>query len=125
MTLALNGIGVGKGVGIGKAHVLRRGQADISHYSVPAHYLPDEVARYRAAVAAVQRQLQSTRRQIPRDVPVAILALIDVHLLFSYFCAFVRLPVLLFVRLLCIADWALQMLLETLLQAFSNMNNPY
>src|SRR3569833_3843943 len=53
MTLASNGIGVGKGVGIAKAHVLRRGQADISHYSVPAHYLPDEVARYRAAVAAV------------------------------------------------------------------------
>ena len=125
MTLALNGIGVGKGVGIGKAHVLRRGQADISHYSVPAHYLPDEVARYRAAVAAVQRQLQSTRRQIPRDVPVDILALIDVHLLMTEDSAFAREPVLLIERHQCNAEWALQMQRETLLQAFSNMSDPY
>lgn len=125
MALALNGIGVGKAVGIGKAHVLRRGQTDISHYSIPVHYLQDEIARYRAAVAAVQRQLQSTRRQIPRDVPVDILALIDVHLLMTEDSAFAREPVLLIERHQCNAEWALQMQRETLLQSFSNMSDPY
>ena len=125
MALALNGIGVGKGVGIGRAHVLRRGLADVSHYSIPPHFLQDEIERYRAAVTAVQRQLQSTRRQIPRDVPVDIIALIDVHLLMTEDSAFAREPVLLIERHQCNAEWALQMQREILLQAFGNMSDPY
>lgn len=125
MALALNGIGVGKGVGIGKAHMLWRGNADISHYSVPAHYINDEVARYRAAVAAVQRHLELTRRQVPRNIPVDVLALIDVHLLMTEDSAFTREPVLLIERHRCNAEWALQMQREILLQAFSNMTDPY
>lgn len=125
MALALSGIGVGKGVGIGKAHVSWRGNADISHYSVPSHYINDEIARYRAAVAAVQRHLETTRRQVPRNVPVDILALIDVHLLMTEDSAFTREPVLLIERHRCNAEWALEMQRDILLQAFSNMTDPY
>lgn len=125
MTLALSGIGVGKGVGIGRAHVLRRGDAEISHYSVPEHFLADEIARYRAAVAAVRRQLEATRLQIPRDVPVDIVALIDVHLLMTEDSAFVREPVQLIERHRCNAEWALKMQREVLLDAFASMADPY
>src|SRR3569623_64738 len=110
--------GVDKGVGIGKAHILRRGYADISHYNVPARFVADEVGRYRAALAAVRQQLESARLQIPRDVPVDILALIDVHLLMTQDSAFSREPVLLIERHRCNAEWALQMQRETLVQAF-------
>src|SRR3569623_852663 len=125
MTLALNGIGVGKGVGTGKAHILRRGYADISHYNVPARFVADEVGRYRSALAAVRQQLESARLQIPRDVPVDILALIDVHLLMTQDSAFAREPVLLLERHRCNAEWALQMQRETLVQAFGAMSDAY
>ena len=125
MTLALNGIGVGKGVGIGKAHILRRGYADISHYNVPARFVAGEVGRYRSALAAVRQQLESARLQIPRDVPVDILALIDVHLLMTQDSAFAREPVLLIERHRCNAEWALQMQRETLVQAFGAMSDAY
>src|SRR3569623_3580652 len=125
MTLALNGIGVGKGVGTGKAHILRRGYADISHYNVPARFVADEVGRYRSALAAVRQQLESARLQIPRDVPVDILALIDVHMLMPQDSAFAREPVLLLERHRCNAEWALQMQRETLVQAFGAMSDAY
>ncbi|MEK7321444.1 MAG: phosphoenolpyruvate--protein phosphotransferase [Pseudomonadota bacterium] len=125
MTLALNGVGAGKGVAIGKARILRRGYFDISHYSVPAHFLADEIARYRAATAAVKRRLESTRRQIPRDTPLDIFALVDVHLMMADDSAFVHDPVRLIEQHRCNAEWALQMQRETLVQAFHAMEDPY
>lgn len=125
MTLALNGVGAGKGVAIGRARLLRRGYFDISHYSVPAHFLADEIARYRAAIAAVKRRLESTRRQIPNDTPLDIFALVDVHLMMTDDSAFAHDPVRLIEQHRCNAEWALQMQREILVQAFHAMEDPY
>ncbi len=125
MTLVLHGISAGKGVGIGKARLLRRGYFEISHYSIPARYLHDEVGRYRAAIGAVRRQLEDARRQIPRDTPLDIFALVDVHLMMADDSAFAYEPVRLIEQHRCNAEWALQMQREMLLQTFRAMDDPY
>ena len=125
MTLVLHGIGAGKGVGIGKARILRRGYFEISHYSVPARYLHEEITRYRAAIGAVKRRLEAARRQIPRDTPLDIFALVDVHLMMADDNAFTHEPVRLMEQHRCNAEWALQMQREVLVQSFHAMDDPY
>ncbi len=125
MTLTLNGIGVAKGIGIGRARLLQHGSMDIVQYSLPAHYLYDEVGRYRAALDTVKIQLQATRRKIPRNAPVDIVALIDVHLMMVEDSVFSEGPVHHIEQQRCNAEWALHLQRQSLVKSFEEMSDPY
>jgi phosphotransferase system enzyme I (PtsI) len=58
MSLALSGIGVSRGIAIGKAHFLR-GSVEVLEGSLPESLLDEEVARFLEAVETERRQLES------------------------------------------------------------------
>ena len=51
------GLGVSPGVGIGKVHLRESGDIQLIEYQVPARRVPDEIARFRGAVAKSRRQV--------------------------------------------------------------------
>ncbi len=63
MSLALSGIGVSRGIAIGKAYLLQRGLPEVSEYAIPKAQIKDEVTRFMQAVdggaAAAQGDPQS------------------------------------------------------------------
>ena len=81
MTLALSGIGVSRGVAIGKAHVIMRGGVDVFEISIPGDAIEDEIERFLSAVATAREQLRSIRENIPQDTRADIATFIDAHLL--------------------------------------------
>lgn len=80
-SFTLHGIPVSRGIAIGRAHLLRPAARDVKHYLVAEEKVEAEAARLVNAIAAVNRELQAVRSDLPPDAPSELAAFIDVHAL--------------------------------------------
>ncbi len=81
MSLALAGIGVSRGVAIGKVHLLERGEPEVVEYQLPPKKINQEIKRFRRALEVARQQLRDIRTRIPSSTPADINAFIDTYLL--------------------------------------------
>ena len=66
MSLALSGIGVSRGIAIGRAHVLLRGSIEVLESVLPEDLIENEVERFLQAVHSARLQLESLREQVDK-----------------------------------------------------------
>jgi len=125
MSLVLNGIGVSRGVAIGKAHIIMRGSIEVLESAIPPQFIEGEVTRFMNAVETARLQLNSIRDNIPADTRADIAAFIDTHLLMLDDATIVSTPVELIRQNGCNAEWALKMQRNALVEVFEQMNDPY
>jgi phosphotransferase system enzyme I (PtsI) len=125
MSLALNGIGVSRGVAIGKAHIIQRGSIEVLESAIPPAFIENEVTRFLNAVETARLQLNSIRDNIPADTRADIAAFIDTHLLMLDDATIVSTPVELIRQNGCNAEWALKLQRNALAEVFEQMNDPY
>jgi len=84
MSLWLNGIGVSRGIAIGRVQKLSGGDLEIPEYGIAEADVEAEVSRFTDAQARGREQLQQIRTQVPAGIGGAeneIAAFIDTHLL--------------------------------------------
>ena len=79
MSNSFHGIGLGGGIGIGRARVLRAGLVDIPLHRFAPAQRATEVARLHAAIDAVKADLHAVASHLPADAPPEARALLDVH----------------------------------------------
>ena len=125
MSLALSGIGVSRGVAIGKAHIIQRGSLEVLESAIPADLIEDEVARFLKAVAAAREQLEDIRKRIPQNTRADIAAFIDTHLLMLDDATLVTTPVDLIRELGCNAEWALKLQRDAVVEVFDQIDDAY
>lgn len=125
MTFALFGVGVSRGVAIGRVHVLERDQLEIIEYPIDAGQVDAEVQRFHRAVAIARQQLRAVRDHIPANTPTDVAAFIDAHLLMLEDSALALEPGRLIHELKCNAEWALKLQRDTLVGVFEEMDDPY
>lgn len=125
MSLALSGIGVSRGVAIGKAHIILRGTVEVLECAIPENLIEDEVARFLKAVNCARQQLEDIRMRIPGNVRVDIAAFIDTHLLMLDDATLVTTPVDLIRERGCNAEWALKLQRDAVVDVFEQMDDAY
>ncbi len=125
MTIALHGMGVSRGIAIGKVHVVKRDQLDIREYSIRKHRIDDEIKRFENALTNARQQLRAIREHIPDTTSVDIEAFIDTHLLMLDDAALTKEPMRLIKELSCNAEWALQLQRDALVAVFDEMDDAY
>ena len=125
MSLALSGIGVSRGVAIGKAHVIMRGSIDVTECSLPGDLIEDEISRFLNAVETARQQLESIRQRIPKDTRADISAFIDTHLLMLDDATLVTTPVETIREYHCNAEWALKLQRDAVVAVFEQMDDAY
>jgi phosphotransferase system enzyme I (PtsI) len=125
MSLALSGIGVSRGVAIGKAHIILRGSIEVLESAIPGHLIEDEVSRFLGAVDSARRQLQAIQEHIPVNTGVDIAAFIETHLLMLDDAMLVNVPVDLIRQHHCNAEWALKLQRDALVNVFEQMDDAY
>lgn len=125
MTLALHGIGVSRGIAIGKVHLIETDQLDIHEYSIAHDLVEKEVLRFEQAVASARQQLRAVRQHIPSATDVDIKAFIDTHLLMLEDTALTQEPMRLIRDLACNAEWALKLQRDALVHVFDEMDDAY
>ena len=125
MSLALSGIGVSRGVAIGKAHVILRGSIEVLESTISDHLVEDEVSRFLNAVDSARRQLRAIHEHIPASTGVDITAFIETHLLMLDDAMLVNVPVDLIREHHCNAEWALKLQRDALVNVFERMDDAY
>lgn len=125
MSVSLYGMGVARGVAIGRVHVLERDQLEIPEYAIPPIYRDEEIQRFQNALAVARQQLRAVREHIPSTTPGDIAAFIDAHLLMLEDAALSAEPMRLVRELGCNAEWALKLQRDALVSVFEEMDDPY
>ena len=125
MSLALSGIGVSRGVAIGKAHIILRGSIEVLESAIPAHLIEDEITRFLGAVDSARQQLQAIQKRIPANTGVDIASFIETHLLMLDDATLVTTPVDLIREHHCNAEWALKLQRDAVVSVFERMDDAY
>jgi phosphotransferase system enzyme I (PtsI) len=125
MSLALSGIGVSRGIAIGRAHVLLRGSIEVLESALPEDLIETEVERFLQAVHSARLQLESLRERIPPGTRADIAAFIDTHRLMLDDATLVTTPVELIRERGCNAEWALKLQRDAVVEVFDRMDDPY
>ncbi len=123
--LGLKGVGVSRGIAIGKVHLLQRNQLNIRESLIPVHLIEAEVDRFNQALATAQQQLAVIRGKIPLNTPVDIVSFFDTHLLMMADRALSSVPIEVIRRCGCNAEWALKLQRDSLVAVFEAMDDPY
>jgi phosphotransferase system enzyme I (PtsI) len=124
MSLMLSGIGISRGIAIGKAHFMRN-SIEVLQSAIPAHLLESEIARFLAAVDAARSQLEAIRERVPVETSIDITSFIDTHLLMLGDATLISTPVELIREHGCNAEWALKLQRDAVISVFEKMDDPY
>jgi len=125
MSILLTGIGVARGIAIGKAHLLLCEAPEIVEYRLPNDLLEKEVRRFDAALEQARSHLQTIRNHLPISTPADVAAFIDIHLLMLEDSTLSQVPIDLIRDSHCNAEWALKQQRDNLVQVFEAMDDPY
>ncbi|MFK8067317.1 MAG: phosphoenolpyruvate--protein phosphotransferase [Gammaproteobacteria bacterium] len=124
-TFSLQGVGVSRGIAIGRVHVIERNQQEISEYHVNEEDIQEEIARFKRALLQARKQLRSIRKHIPPDTPKNVASFIDTYLLMLRDPALKKEPIKIIRKLQCNAEWALKLQRDALIAVFDEMEDEY
>ncbi len=125
MSLTIHGIGVSGGIAIGHAHLISHTQLEVSHYEVPARQIPEEIARFDAAVQAVRGEFDHLRTVVPAGAPAELGAFIDLHQTILNDSTLSEMPRSIIAAENCNAEWALKIQTDELLMQFDAIEDVY
>jgi phosphotransferase system enzyme I (PtsI) len=125
MSFTIHGIGVSGGIAIGHAHLVSHAKLEAAHYVVPAHQVPQEAARFEAAIGDVRAELEEVRASIPPTAASEFGAFIDVHLMILRDSTLSVTPRKIIEDEQCNAEWALKVQTDALLAQFDEIEDPY
>ncbi|MFI5443989.1 phosphoenolpyruvate--protein phosphotransferase [Polaromonas sp. UC242_47] len=81
MTFSVHGLAVSRGIAIGRAVLVASSRADVAHYFIDPSKIAEEIQRVRVARDAVAEEIARVQRDLPKDAPHELSALLDVHLM--------------------------------------------
>jgi len=128
VTFTLHGIGVSRGIAIGKVHLIDHTQIEVNEFTLPKQSLADEILRFENAVRVARQQLKCIHDNIPDDPSNTsndIGAFIEIHLLMLEDSSLVETPIELIKTQHCNAEWALKVQCDKLIKVFEGMDDPY
>ena len=82
-TLHASGSGVGGGIAIGRARIIRRAGPgrEVPEFSIERAQVEAEIARLQEAVDRARASLQKVRDELPADVPEEVASFLNIHLM--------------------------------------------
>ena len=125
MSVWLNGIGVSRGIAIGRVQRMHGGDLEVPEYTLAEADLDKEIERFNTAQRLAKAQLQQVRDQIPRGLPAEIAAFIETHLLMLDDRSMTEAVVALIRGKKINAEAALREQRDALLRVFEQMDDPY
>lgn len=125
MTFSIHGLAVARGIAIGRAVLVASSRVDVAHYFLKPEQVLAEIERMRSARDAVIDELQRLQRDMPKDAPHELAALLDVHLMLLMDEELNTSVVHWIKDRLYNAEWALTSQLEVIGRQFDEMDDPY
>lgn len=125
MSFSMHGVGVSSGIAIGYAHLISHAVLEVPLYALSSEQVPDEIARFEAAIATTRRELEALRVNIPVSSPAEFGAFLDLHLLILSDSTLSKTPIDLIKSQRLNAEWALKQQMDALLAQFEQIEDDY
>jgi phosphotransferase system enzyme I (PtsI) len=127
VSFALHGVGVSGGIAIGRAQLVSHATLEVSHYTVPASRVDEEIARLGYAIDEVQKELTALHGTMTRsgEVPGEFGAFLDVHWMILNDPTLSEAPRKIIAEQRCNAEWALTQQMNVLIEQFEQIEDPY
>jgi phosphotransferase system enzyme I (PtsI) len=125
MSFTLHGIGVSGGIAIGRAHLVSHASLEVNHYTIPAHQVADESARFDAAIRQVRVEFDELQAEIPAGAPAEFSAFVNLHRMILADSTLSVEPRRIIETELCNAEWALKVQTDALLSQFDAIEDSY
>jgi len=123
--LSLFGSGIGRGIAIGPAYVLKNSDIEIPHFSLKASEVSTEVKRFRAAITATEKTYRTLLKTLPKDAPKESAAFINAHMLMLRDPMIIDKSIKIISKEQVNAEYALQTQADTLIKVFEQMEDAY
>jgi phosphotransferase system enzyme I (PtsI) len=125
VNFVLHGVAVSAGITIGHAHLVSSARLEAAHYEIPESAVQAEIFRFDAAIARAKQELAALEGQIPEDAPGEFAAFINLHRMILEDSSLSQAPRELIRERRTNAEWALVQQMETLVEQFEEMEDPY
>ena len=125
VNFVLHGSSVASGITIGHAHLVSSARLEVAHYQIAEEAVPAEIFRFDAAIARAKQELALLEGQMPEDAPAEFAAFINLHRMILEDSSLSHAPRELIRERRCNAEWALVQQMETLVEQFEAMEDPY
>jgi phosphotransferase system enzyme I (PtsI) len=125
MTAELRGLGVARGIAIGRAHLLAPSELDVKQYHVQRGDVLHEVARLNNAFSLVRAELEELRSAVSSEAPGEVKAFLDLHRMILDDSLLCDAPRDLVRSRLINSEWALTIQLEELCRQFDAIDDEY
>jgi len=125
MSFTLHGTPVSGGIAIGHAHLVSHARLEVAHYVIPQYQVPEESARYEAALKTVRAELEELRTQIPPGAPQEFEAFLNLYLMILNDATLSKAPRQIIETEQCNAEWALKVQMDALLDQFDQIEDGY
>ena len=121
----LTGLGVARGIVIGRAHLLAPSELDIRQFNIQRGDVLHEVARLNNAFSLVRAELEELRNNVADDALAEVRAFLDLHRMILDDSLLCDAPRDLVRSRLINAEWALTIQLEEVCQQFESIDDEY
>jgi phosphotransferase system enzyme I (PtsI) len=125
MSFALHGLSVSNGVAIGHALTISAASLDVTHQFIASGSEEQEVVRLQQAFELAMQELHDLKDRLSEDAPEEMSAFLDVHRLILEDIDLRQKPEALILKRRYNAAWALTTVLDDLLLAFEEIDDPY
>lgn len=125
MSFTIHGIGISGGIAIGHAQLVSHAQLEVAHYEIPKTRIPEEKARFDAAIVTARAELASLTQHIPVGAPAEFEAFLNLHLMILDDPTLSEAPKQLIETRQCNAEWALKLQMEALIEQFERIEDGY
>jgi phosphotransferase system enzyme I (PtsI) len=129
MTFSIHGLAVARGIAIGRAVLVASSRVDVAHYFIDANQVDAEIERVRngrnAVVDEIHRLQVSIAQMGPKEAPLELTALLDVHLMLLQDLELISGVKHWITDRLYNAEWALTTQLEIIGRQFDEMEDEY
>lgn len=123
--LSLFGSGIGRGIAIGPAYVLRNSDIETPQINLNKRDVGKEVKRFRAAIQKTEDQYKTILKQLPKDAPKESAAFVNAHMMMLKDPLLVNESIKIIKRDLINAEYALEQQSENLTKVFEQMQDTY
>ncbi|AUX60650.1 phosphoenolpyruvate--protein phosphotransferase [Simonsiella muelleri ATCC 29453] len=125
MMIVLHGYAAGRGIAIGRAHLVVRGISQVPQYHLKDDEIPNEISRFEAAIKSTRKQLEQIRSAIPENAPTELGAFISLHLMLLTDVTLSREPIDILQEQAINAEWALKIQTDHLSLQFDEIDDEY
>lgn len=121
----LKGIGVSRGIGIGKAIILDKRAVSIPHYSIKAQNINKEQKRLITALSKTKKEIKKIKLNIDRTISKDVVFILDAHLLLLGDKTFLKKCINIIKKEKINAEWAIEKVINEIKESFDKITDEY